>query len=157
MMLTRKPMKRTGFKRTEREDKPKPCALLNPIRQGVQFGQPAKLPIETEKFEYVRSKELLEACRAIPCQACGISDGTVVAAHSNQIRHGKSRGKKASDVYVASLCFVCHSELDQGRKMSREERNLMWYLAHLKTKTELCSSGLWPADVPVPEENYDYD
>ena len=67
MMLTRKPMKRTGFKRPEREDKPKPCALLNPIRQGVQFGQPAKLPIETEKFKYVRSKELLEACRAIPC------------------------------------------------------------------------------------------
>lgn len=157
MMLTRKLMKRgSGFKQPERPEKIP--ALLRPIRQDVSIGQSATLPVEEmPKFVYYRSDALLKACREIPCQACGIQDGTVVAAHSNQIRHGKCRGKKASDQFVASLCFTCHSGLDQGCKMSREERNLMWYLAHLKTVTSLTKAGLWPDDIPVPQENYDYD
>jgi hypothetical protein len=56
-----------------------------------------------QKFRYVRSKKLLEACREIPCQLCGAQDGTVVAAHSNQAKHGKGRGIKASDEFVAAL------------------------------------------------------
>ena len=80
-----------------------------------------------------RNKKLLEAARELPCQHCGISDGTVVAAHSNQMRDGKGRGLKADDYRIASLCFRCHSELDQGAKMSRDERLEMWEEAHRKT------------------------
>ena len=80
-----------------------------------------------------RNKKLLEAARELPCQHCGISDGTVVAAHSNQMRDGKGRGLKADDYRIASMCFRCHSELDQGAKMSREERLEMWEEAHRKT------------------------
>jgi hypothetical protein len=80
-----------------------------------------------------RSKKLLEIVRQSPCQNCGAQDGTVVAAHSNQLRDGKGRGIKADDYRIAALCFRCHSELDQGTKMSRAERVELWEESHRKT------------------------
>jgi len=103
------------------------------------------------KFTYVRSKPLLQACRAIPCQHCGCDDGTVCAAHSNQAQHGKGKSIKASDIFVASLCYRCHSTLDQGAHLSRDERVEMWTAAHRKTVRLLLARGLWPATVAVPD------
>ena len=80
-----------------------------------------------------RNKKLLELIRVIPCQHCGLQDGTVVAAHSNQLRDGKGRGIKAHDYRVAALCYRCHSELDQGNKLTKEERVQMWEEAHRNT------------------------
>jgi hypothetical protein len=80
-----------------------------------------------------RNKQLLELIRQLPCQHCGLQDGTVVAAHSNQLRDGKGRGIKAHDYRVAALCYECHSKLDQGNKMTREERFEMWEEAHRNT------------------------
>ena len=80
-----------------------------------------------------RNQKLLEAVRESPCQHCGKSDGTVVAAHSNQSRDGKGRSLKAHDYRIAALCFTCHAELDQGRRLSREERLNMWEDAHRAT------------------------
>lgn len=77
--------------------------------------------------------------------ACGMADGTVVAAHSNQSIHGKGRGVKASDQFVAALCFRCHSELDQG-KGSREAKVQMWDEAHRLTRMLLEAQGLWPRE-----------
>jgi ribosomal protein S27AE len=80
-----------------------------------------------------RNKKLLEIVRQSPCQNCGAQNGTIVAAHSNQLRDGKGRGIKSSDFRIAALCFRCHSELDQGAKMSRAERVELWEEAHRKT------------------------
>jgi len=80
-----------------------------------------------------RNKTLLELSRDIPCQHCGIDDGTVVAAHSNQLRDGKGRGIKSHDYRIASLCYACHMELDQGKNLSKQERVEMWEEAHRKT------------------------
>lgn len=80
-----------------------------------------------------RNQELLEVVRESPCQHCGVNDGTVCAAHSNQLRDGKGRGLKAHDYRIAALCFKCHSALDQGRDMSREERVNMFEDAHRAT------------------------
>lgn len=103
-----------------------------------------------QKYPYIRSPAVLKACRAIPCTNCGRDDGTVVAAHSNQAKHGKGRSIKASDVFVASLCHSCHSMLDQGSQMNRVERERMWNACHRQTLRELVRGGLWPAGVPVP-------
>ena len=89
------------------------------------------------KTEYVRSKALMELYRTIPCQHCGIDDGTVCGAHSNQAKHGKGRGIKASDDKCASLCFRCHMMIDQGRTLSKAEREQIWQDAHDKTVAEL--------------------
>jgi hypothetical protein len=88
-----------------------------------------------------RNKKLLELVRQSPCQTCGREDGTVVAAHSNQLRDGKGRGLKAHDYRVASMCFGCHAELDQGTKLSKSERVEMWDDAHRKTIGWLFENG----------------
>ena len=82
-----------------------------------------------------RSDKLLKACRDAPiCFGCGRhNDGTIMAAHSNQLRDGKGKGIKAHDFRVASLCYTCHSALDQGSKLSYEERISLWEDAHRKT------------------------
>lgn len=80
-----------------------------------------------------RNRKLLDAARELPCQHCGAADGTVVAAHSNQLRDGKGRSIKAHDYRIASLCYRCHSDLDQGASMSKQERLEMWEEAHRKT------------------------
>ena len=89
-----------------------------------------------------RNQKLLEIVRDSPCQCCGTSDGTVVAAHSNQLRDGKGRGLKAHDYRIAALCYRCHMELDQGSKMSKEERVNMWETAHRATVGWLFESDL---------------
>jgi len=80
-----------------------------------------------------RNKKLLEILRQSPCQACGREDGTVVAAHSNQLRDGKGRGIKADDFRTAALCYTCHQELDQGTRLSKAERVEMFEEAHRAT------------------------
>ena len=79
-----------------------------------------------------RNKKLLEVVRESPCQLCGAEDGTVVAAHSNQLRDGKGRSIKAHDYRIAALCYTCHADIDQG-KMSREDKQDLWEMAHRKT------------------------
>jgi len=88
-----------------------------------------------------RSKPLLEVVRSSPCQLCGAQDGTVVAAHSNQQRDGKGTAIKAHDYRIAALCYSCHMELDQGSKMSKEDRQDLWEMAHRKTVGWLFESG----------------
>jgi cytochrome c553 len=89
-----------------------------------------------------RNKKLLEIARLLPCQHCGIEDGTVVAAHSNQLRDGKGRGLKASDFRIASLCFRCHAEADTSSTLSKVARIEMWEQAHRATIGELFERGL---------------
>ncbi len=88
-----------------------------------------------------RNQKLLEAVRELPCSNCGRQDGTVVAAHSNQLRDGKGKGIKADDYRVAALCYACHMEIDQGSKMSKAERFHLWDEAHRKTIGWLFESG----------------
>ena len=80
-----------------------------------------------------RNKALLEAVRECPCQHCGAQDGTVVAAHSNQLKDGKGKGIKASDAAIAALCYICHHQIDQGFLLNKEERRQIWGEAHRKT------------------------
>ena len=101
------------------------------------------------KTQYIRSAKLMQAYRKIPCQHCGIDDGTVCGAHSNQAKHGKGRGIKASDIFCASLCHACHMAVDQGRSMSRQERETVWANAHRKTIQALVALGLWNLEIPM--------
>lgn len=80
-----------------------------------------------------RNKRLLEVVRESPCQLCGAQDGSVCASHSNQLRDGKGRGIKASDAAIAALCYTCHSKIDQGSALSKQERIELWESAHRKT------------------------
>jgi ferredoxin len=70
-------------------------------------------------------------------------EGQTQAAHSNWAEHGKGRGIKASDEFVAALCRTCHAELDQGQHLSKEQRRQMWDEAYRKTKQKLKDEGKW--------------
>ena len=102
------------------------------------------------KHQYIRSQTLLRNARELPCQHCGADDGTVVAAHTNW-QGGKGRGIRADDNLVASLCYSCHMEIDQGSKLDKFDRQKIWLAAHLKTVRKLQELALWPEDVPLPE------
>lgn len=102
------------------------------------------------KHNYIRSKTLLRNAREMPCQHCGTDDGTVVAAHTNW-GSGRGRSIKADDNMIAALCFSCHHALDQGASMTKADRQSMWQSAHAKTVEKLTKLGLWPDDVPLPE------
>jgi hypothetical protein len=77
------------------------------------------------KHQYVRSKKLLKLVAGLDCQACG-SGNMVQAAHTNW-GGGKGRGVKADDNLVAALCLKCHYEIDQGKELSKEERQEKWH------------------------------
>jgi len=90
-----------------------------------------------------RSKKWLEVLREAPtCFMCGrFNDGTVVAAHSNQLRDGKGKSIKAHDYRTAALCYSCHMELDQGKRWSKVERRELWEEAHRQTMGWLIETG----------------
>jgi hypothetical protein len=147
------PMRRVALKAKARdfatrgERRP---VILRPIR----VPEPTETVfVQTPKHEYVRSDALRIAYRALPCQHCGDDgpDAGVVCAHANWAVFGKGMGVKASHDRAASLCFVCHRELDQGSRWSGADKRRIWAAAHVKTVGLLCAKGLWPKDVPTPD------
>lgn len=78
-----------------------------------------------------RNTKLLQAARNVPyCMGCGkVTDGTIVAAHSDQIRDDKGTGIKAHDYRIAYLCYTCHENVGAGQ-LSREEKREIWERAH---------------------------
>ena len=101
------------------------------------------------KHKYIRSTKLLKAVANLDCTHCG--SGTMVqAAHTNW-GHGKGRSIKADDNLVAALCLRCHYAIDQGKDLSKEERQELWEAAHRRTVSKLVALGQWPASVPIPQ------
>lgn len=90
-----------------------------------------------------RNKKILDLANECgTCMSCLVSfnDGSVVAAHSNQLRDGKGRGLKAHDYRIAYLCYSCHHLLDQSG-MARKDAVEMWEEAHRRTIGWLFDNG----------------
>lgn len=90
----------------------------------------------------MKNRKLLDLARDQPCVMCKSQDGTVVAAHSNLLEHGKGKGLKAHDGMAAWLCYRCHSQYDQGSTMSREERRDFILTAICRTYMEMWNQEL---------------
>lgn len=85
----------------------------------------------------VRSPKWLQAVRELEyCVLCGAYG--VQAAHRNE---GKGAGMKTSDCLTAALCPECHSEIDQGKQMDRNERRATMNAAIVLTVEQLVKSG----------------
>jgi hypothetical protein len=94
-----------------------------------------------------RSKRLLDAARGQNCtlRIPGICNGnseTTVAAHSNQIMHGKGMGIKAHDCFAAWACSSCHAEIDQGSKLSRQQKDEYWQAGFERTILQMFLLGI---------------
>ncbi|MEM8142092.1 hypothetical protein Q4R50_19920 [Morganella morganii] len=84
-----------------------------------------------------RSKKWLQAVREIDCCVlCGKYG--VQAAHRNE---GKGMGIKVDDCLTAALCAECHSRIDNGRDMTREERRSEMDKAIVLTIRKLANEG----------------
>lgn len=84
-----------------------------------------------------RSKKWLQAVMDIEfCVLCGRYG--VQAAHRNE---GKGVGIKVDDCLTAALCVDCHSRIDNGRDMSREERRAEMDRAIVLTLKKLVNNG----------------
>lgn len=90
-----------------------------------------------------RNKKLLEFAKDCPvCMCCDEpNDGTVVAAHSNQLRDGKGMGIKAHDYRIAYLKFEHHMEIDQGKNLSKQEKIDRFEYSHRKSIGWLFETG----------------
>ncbi len=90
-----------------------------------------------------RNKKLLKFAKDAPyCFCCGkTNDGTIVSAHSNQLRDGKGKSIKSHDFRIAYCCFECHTKIDTSAKLSKEEKKELWEEAHRNTIGWLFSTG----------------
>ena len=102
------------------------------------------------KFSYYRSESHLRNVAALDCQYCG-APGPSQASHSNKAAHGKGRGIKASDKFTAALCPTCHRMVDESYSMTQEQRDAMWFVAHVKTQNALVGRGQWPAGLTAED------
>lgn len=89
------------------------------------------------KLNTFRSERLRRAVADLPCVCCGRIGETQVA-HGNQ---GKGLSIKASDARLAALCCTCHSNLDQGGKMTKAERRAFEDEMIAKTYVMLVEAG----------------
>ena len=90
------------------------------------------------KQNYYRSREWLAAVRKLDyCVRCGRYG--VQAAHYNE---GKGMGMKQHDCLTAALCPDCHTEIDNGKTMTRDDRRDTMRDAVLATVVEMAKSGL---------------
>ncbi len=95
-----------------------------------------------------RSERLRRLVAGLPCVECGRQQRTQ-AAHSNLAEHGKGKSIKASDAAIMALCDECHSMLDQGSSLTRDERHQLTYRAIANTYIALVEAGrLLPAPDP---------
>ena len=94
-----------------------------------------------------RSPKLLAAARGQDCtlripHVCNGNPDTVVAAHSNQLRHGKGGSLKAHDCFVAWACYSCHAEIDQGNKLRYEDKCEIWQRGNEETLLQMFLQGI---------------
>ena len=92
-----------------------------------------------------RNKKILKSAKGQPCTVrsvwCNGDTSTTVAAHSNQSIHGKARGLKASDCFVAYACSGCHRWLDESAA-SRAEKVEAFNAAMHRTWLMLVQNGV---------------
>jgi cytochrome c553 len=121
------PLKRTGF---SRKGSPKPFALAD---RATTLRRTA-IKSRTKKPTVAEGSKYLAACQGEPCYArivgvCWGDTESVVPAHSNQAKHGKSMGRKADHIFTVPMCFACHQWTDQG-KATREQKFAAWDAAY---------------------------
>jgi hypothetical protein len=88
-------------------------------------------------------QKLLDAAHRYPCAHCNRQDGTIVAAHCNELALGRGFAHKTPDYLVAYLCSVCHDYAD-GRRggLLLAEKRALWNRAYVVTMSWLWRDGL---------------
>ncbi len=85
-----------------------------------------------------RNRKWLAAVGQIEqCVLCGAWDTQI--AHRNE---GKGTGMKVDDCACAALCVHCHHEIDNGNRLTRDERRQLMDRAIVLTLIQIARRGL---------------
>lgn len=90
---------------------------------------PSPFKKKGKKRRPIAQRRFTEACRSEPCYLLipGAPDHkNVVPCHSNQLMHGKGLSIKADDEKTVPGCGWCHHQIDQGNRLTKEERRTYW-------------------------------
>lgn len=138
-MLTRSaPMKRTPFKaKTPERREAKQVQYVARPREVATASVALPMAQPVLKDNRHESEPWRRAVAALPCVLCQ-REGETQAAHRNE---GKGMGLKTDDALTAALCQTCHSEIDQGKTMTRDERRQRLDVAILLTIRALARTG----------------
>ncbi len=139
------PLRSKGFagKAPVREQRPdrsddyasyRPPAIVAKMATLASFSAQADPVLKDGRHE---SEPWRRAVAALPCVICG-REGQTQAAHRNE---GKGMGLKTDDALTAALCQTCHSEIDQGKTMTRDERRQRLDVVILLTIRALARTG----------------
>jgi len=88
------------------------------------------------KTEPKRNQTLLDMaqgriCLLCPPGRCSCTPGSVVACHSNELAHGKAKGRKADDCFSVWGGDRAHAWLDEG-PACRETKRRAFMAAHIR-------------------------
>lgn len=92
------------------------------------------------KTDYFRSQEMMEAVREFPCGHTGEYHEGTCGAHPNWSWAAKAKSIKGHDL-VAAMSPQAHYELDQGKNLTGEQREMMWLRAFYQTMLHGFRSG----------------
>jgi hypothetical protein len=133
--MKRTPLARKTPLKTKTALKPggKPLRTHKPIARGAVKLRAVKPKADKPKraAREAADRDLMALCKGQPCYLlvpglrCAPVD-TVVACHSNQYAHGKGKGVKAHNLFTVPGCATCHREIDQGARLTREEKFALW-------------------------------
>lgn len=86
-----------------------------------------------EENPHLRRMARKHGCVLRLVEACmGDDSSTTVLAHQNSLSAGKGMGLKAHDWRAVYACAPCHAELDQGRRLSKDEKKAAFEAAFLR-------------------------
>lgn len=148
MTLKTKPRPQAAYRQAREDEKnARLTALVESMRhappqRGVirrvdeAIKPPPARPVQP-KAERWESVPWRRAVASLPCVLCN-KQGDTQAAHRNE---GKGMGLKTDDSLTAALCTTCHTEIDQGAHLSREQRRERMDRAILLTVQALARAG----------------
>lgn len=94
-----------------------------------------------------RSRKLLDLAHSmhdctlqIPGVCSGYSPEGCEPAHGPKSMLGGGMGCKSDDVFAAA-CHACHAALDQGKDLTRDERQWFWLRGAARTWARLMETG----------------
>ncbi|UBB15441.1 hypothetical protein [Comamonas odontotermitis] len=141
-------MKRSGFKRQERQIAPKP--VCRPLPAAPNYAQASTAATPVSKGAFLRHEGYRRLVASLPCIACKIV-GYSQAAHAN---HGKGTGLKTDDRTCFPLCCDrpgvkgCHPKFDQYELYPRLAAAIVAEAWGADTRRKIEMQGKWPRDLP---------
>lgn len=92
-----------------------------------------------------RSRALLDLAHELDCtlRIPGVCEGgRGEPCHANWAEMGKGLGQKAHDCFAVPGCRACHMELDQGSRLTKDERRRIWEAAFWRYLPKLWQRGM---------------